>query len=912
MTEYASVSTLYGRAALLREIVGSESPITVLVGDSGIGKTELLVHAQLATASGLAPPPIEVSSRDGSLVEAMADSLASALAEVVVDGDHGVQLRRVQEFVVELGKQAGGFVAQVVTEAFMHQLKKHLGDRVVDLGAELTKALKNSKYETIGSRIGDIRNVGVLSELVVIAIDVRELSGCSQLSLALDRIEVLPEGDVRLLADLARILPASVVLKVGLRDTTAAGSDTLRLLSDLADDEVAKVLVGPLSESAVREYLIDANLDPAIAPEVLLHTGGYPLHVGDLVRHMATGGNLTEATTNAKFGRMIQSRWDALTPITRQVARQLCLTDRPLPLKSTLTTLGVQDSAWWDMVETLRTERIFSQTVGGMPWFHEQRRRWLVDKFTEEEKVATALRMLPAVCDVARGPEGWGYCTTLAKLMQIAGGSKLDVKLGRVDSLSDAELAIAGAALELGANNARHADPEMLLTHARRAFSVGGDLVAALDSMDERGLLHVRRISEFHATGVLAEFDILEEVAVGGLCQERLGRLPVRDLAQVLWETSLGKDAPPVHLAVCGVGWVHPGDEIKRVHTAKMRSSRTIGRFYGCLVVGDLQGVPVYAVASTAADQVARLWEAWSGATGEIGGRTFRVRSLLPVPGERMRGRRWSVAADDLLDGRAPGAKPVGAGMSLEDELEMTVAARHVVRSNGRLDERLVADMDEDMHIYYQEIDDETTIVQVLGQAPGVTHVSSLDPWWIGDTLVRLRFAQQLSLPAELRIGTISTGHRRMDKHPLQTVADRFEESVLAFNQHHDRHQVDAREERLEEWLLPLMESRYRDVVALYEGAELTGLSTPTHWEVFLLAVKSSRNPLPGIYATMAKRRSSRSIVHYKLEQRPSADTHRVALNRAFPDSVGVPIFSSELASVLAELSGYSRDDLQL
>ena len=175
MTEYASVSTLYGRAALLREIVGSESPITVLVGDSGIGKTELLVHAQLATASGLAPPPIEVSSRDGSLVEAMADSLASALAEVVVDGDHGVQLRRVQEFVVELGKQAGGFVAQVVTEAFLHQLKKHLGDRVVDLGAELTKALKNSKYETIGSRIGDIRNVGVLSELVVIAIDVREL-----------------------------------------------------------------------------------------------------------------------------------------------------------------------------------------------------------------------------------------------------------------------------------------------------------------------------------------------------------------------------------------------------------------------------------------------------------------------------------------------------------------------------------------------------------------------------------------------------------------------------------------------------------------------------------------------------------------------------------------------------------------
>ena len=122
-------------------------------------------------------------------------------------------------------------------------------------------------------------------------------------------------------------------------------------------------------------------------------------------------------------------------------------------------------------------------------------------------------------------------------------------------------------------------------------------------------------------------------------------------------------------------------------------------------------------------------------------------------------------------------------------------------------------------------------------------------------------------LPAELRIGTISTGHRRMDKHPLQTVADRFEESVLAFNQHHGRHQVDAREERLEEWLLPLMESRYRDVVALYEGAELTGLSTPTHWEVFLLAVKSSRNPLPGIYATMAKRRSYAFDRSHKLER---------------------------------------------
>jgi hypothetical protein len=910
MTEYSSVSTLYGRSALLGEIVGSEAPVTILVGNSGIGKTELLVHAQRATEFSLAPPPVEVFSRQGALVEAVADSLASALAQVVGDPDGATQLRRVQEFVVELGKRAGGFVAQVVKEAFLQQLRLHLGDRAFELGSELAEALKNGSYETLGSRIGDIRNSDVISELVSIATDLRELSGCSQLSLALDRLEILPEDDVRLLVDLARLLPSGVVLKAALLDTTTKGFDTLQLLEDLADNGIATISIGPLDEPAIREYLKAADLDPALAPEVMQQTGGYPLHVGDLVRHLTTGGHLAEIAINAKFGRMIQPRWDALTPETRQVARQLCLTERPLPLDIILTSLGVQDSAWWDMVETLRTERIFSQIVGGMPWFHEQRRRWLVDQISQEEKRATALRMLPAVCKVAISPSGWSYCTTLAQLVRYADDSISDKSLEQVAALNDAELSLAGAALELGASHARPADAAMLLAHARGAFRAEGDLVVALDSMVDKRLLNVQGFPEAQATAIHGTFDRLEEVAIGGLCQERLGRLPVRDLAWVLWETSLGRNAPSPHLAVCGVGWIHAGDEIEQVHIAKMRSNQTIGRFYGCLVVGDLQGVPVYAVASATADEVPALKAAWSGATGEIGGCTLKVRAVVPVPSERMRGKRWSVAANDLLERQGSLASDSIPDLSLEAEMQITASASQTMRLGSSPTERLVGGLDEQQHIYFWGDESEATKVHALGQTAGSTRISPPRHWSMGDQMVRLRLADQISLPLNCRVGKIVSGFRRLDQHPLKAVASEVDKDTQSFNKHRQRIEVDVREGQLEAWLGRVMDLRQQDAERLFEGVDAEGLVAPSHYEVFLLASESPKSPIPGIYAIAAIRPSSRSIVHYRLRGSSSAGSNRIALNEIFPDSVGWPIFSSTLARVIADLSGYADDDL--
>ncbi len=907
--EPASV-VLFGRSEILRSLITSEASLTLIVGDSGIGKTELLAKAQATAISTLSPAPVEVFSRDGAIVEALSDSLALALAQVVADSSQEVQLKRAQEFVLELVRRSGPFMFQVARSAVIQQLRRHLGESAVKLGAELANTLMNGEDGSIGSRLGDLRNAGVLMELSSLATEILDLSRHSTLSIALDRLEILPETDIRLLADLTRMLPDEVVLKAALLDTTQRGTGALQLLRTLGGPEVAVVPVPPLEEAAVREMLESEGLDQAAAPDVCRLTGGYPLHVGDLVRHLATGGKISGATTNTSFGQLIQPRWDALTSESRQVARQLCVAERPLPLKLLLLALGMHESAWWDIAETLRTERIFTQTVDDMPWFHEQRRRWLVDQLPEEELRATASKILPTVCEAARGDLGWHYCTTLSKLMAIAAEAIVEEDLKNAAALGNTELAIVGAALELGASETRPIDPALLLTHARRTFRSEGDLLSALASLERSGQIVVHRISEFHATGVHAVLTPLEVVAIGGLCQDRLGRLPVLDLAMVLWETSLGKDAPPMHLAVCGVGWADPGREIDRVHATKMRATRTIGPFHGCLVIGDLQGVPAYAVASTEPDQVAGLEAAWSGAAGEVGGCTFKVLSVMSVPGSRLRGQRWSVVADDLLGRHLPAPGEAASSVSLKDKLEMTVATRQAIRGRCGPTERLVAGRNDDMHIYYQQVGDETTIVQALGQAPGVTEVKSLDPWWIGDSFVALRFAQQLSLPLDCRVGTIATGPQRLDKHPLRTSASNIERGLQSFNQHHLKVRVDVREGELEDWLLPLMDLRYQDSRAVFETVKSADFDVPSKYEVFIVAAEVGRSPMPSVSASLAMRPASESKVNYKLFRHPSEGFGPSELNRVFPDSLGLPMFSSGLGPVLARMSGFKDEDL--
>jgi hypothetical protein len=497
------------------------------------------------------------------------------------------------------------------------------------------------------------------------------------------------------------------------------------------------------------------------------------------------------------------------------------------------------------------------------------------------------------------------------RLIEAAGDLIHDPALYQVSMLTESELAIAGAALELGAQ-ARPVDAALLLTHARRTFRAGHDLVAALESLENRGWLLIDRVSEFHIADVRAAIGPLEEVAIGGRCQDRLARLPVVDLARAVWETSLGMVAPTLHLALLGVGWPIPGREIEQVHIAKMRSTRRLGPFHGCLVIGDLEGVPIYAAASTEADQVGALEEAWSGATGEIGGCTFSVRTIFSVPSSRLRGRRWSVVADDLVGCHVTRSDEAGHQMSLRSQLEMTVALRDAIRDATLLAERAVAGVEEQVHIHYQMKGSETTIVDVLGQEPGVTQVNCLDPWWIGDSLVALRFAEQLSLPSEFRVGKMVTGSWHSDLHPIRAIARDIENDIQSFNKHHPRVQVDAQQGSLERWLLPLMERRYQDAMQLYERLKTSDLERPSRCEVFLLGVESLVFSLPGINATLATRPSLTSSVHYRLKNRPSGGTNRIALNEEFPNSTGLPISSGSLAWVLARLSGYSEDDLQV
>ena len=196
---------------------------------------------------------------------------------------------------------------------------------------------------------------------------------------------------------------------------------------------------------------------------------------------------------------------------------------RPLPVQLVLETLEVGESDWFNTVDTLKSERIFTQTVDGQPWFHEQRRRWLVDSLSPTERQSGAARIIPAVSELAQSQVGWRYGPTLAELIEEAGTEIVDPDFKRLSVLSDSELAIAAALLELDSTRSNPTDAAAALAHARRFFGADGDLVAALERLTLAGLTAVEQVLPGRVPLVEMSFGRAIAVAVGGMCHRRLG-----------------------------------------------------------------------------------------------------------------------------------------------------------------------------------------------------------------------------------------------------------------------------------------------------------------------------------------------------------------------------------------------------
>ena len=378
---------------------------------------------------------------------------------------------------------------------------------------------KASIDEALDRRIAAARVPSAAEELLRLADELRDLAGQRDVVLALDRLEGLPEGDVRILADMARIAPAGVCIRGAVMDTSPEGRAVIDLLRSGRGQDVAFEEVRPLGVEGVRLWAEVASLDSALVPDLLTATGGYPLHLGDAMLHLRQGGGLHDLTVNRDFGAAIDRAWHELDPDCRQVARQLVALDRPPPLGAMLDVLGLSEAVWWDAAAQLQEARIFTQLVDDLPWFHEQRRRWLLGRLPEAERRSHASRLVPAIVGLLPAPAGWQYTTALAGLLEMAGAEVESVRLRAVVTLDRTQLAIMGALLELGEPSDDWAvDAQAALDHARHHFGAEGDLVADLQALEQADFVAVA--SNERAAVAVPVLDRPLAAAIAGLVSE--------------------------------------------------------------------------------------------------------------------------------------------------------------------------------------------------------------------------------------------------------------------------------------------------------------------------------------------------------------------------------------------------------
>ena len=178
-----------------------------------------------------------------------------------------------------------------------------------------------------------------------------------------------------------------------------------------------------------------------------------------------------------------------------------------------------------EIQERLTRARIFSGPVNGIPWFDEQRRRYLAEiKLTDNER---AVACADAALLLAGAVEERG-----ARMGEIAGLVKQatfllegDERLSAAIGLDLPQLSLCAALIELTepAMELPAVDGDQLVRYARNVFTGEGDLVAAFRRLDADRIVHVDESAQA-AVAVPTWGDELVVFVIAGRAERELGR----------------------------------------------------------------------------------------------------------------------------------------------------------------------------------------------------------------------------------------------------------------------------------------------------------------------------------------------------------------------------------------------------
>ncbi len=140
--------------------------MTLLTGDSGVGKSDVLATAQTETLDAVAPDPCSLPSSGGALQRLLLEGVAAALAADAAargsGGELAVRLAEAAERVVELGGQG---LVRLIGQEVLALVRGLIGENVGEGLVAYVAALKEPADERLAVRLAvvprDVPNVRV-------------------------------------------------------------------------------------------------------------------------------------------------------------------------------------------------------------------------------------------------------------------------------------------------------------------------------------------------------------------------------------------------------------------------------------------------------------------------------------------------------------------------------------------------------------------------------------------------------------------------------------------------------------------------------------------------------------------------------------------------------------------------------
>jgi energy-coupling factor transporter ATP-binding protein EcfA2 len=878
---------MLGREAEMADLVNATARITVLVGDSGVGKSRLLREAadRLSTAeesNALAPPPIQLAHRPGALQMALLDSLAAVVAQH--EESSGRLARWAQVLAGAAGKAASARVRDMVGAAssvLVGALRARFGDEAVDLVRSIGGQLTAAQDEQLIARISSQSDPDALAAFCLLAAEVHDLTR-RPMMLSIDRLERLEETDFRIFLDLVEQLPNGVQLLVTHSTRTAEDLRRVRRVVQNANDHfcdrdvkpspgIAMIALEGLPHAAVKEWMQLEQLEPMRPAggleEVMTMTAGYPLYVDLALRALRRGEVIANLTGQQGFIAHTQQNYVDLPEDDQRCVMLLSAFSDPPDREFTVDLLGISREEWATRERRLIEARLLVTVVDQIPWFHELGRRAVWEHvLTDHQRVLSAEMALNAMmrANAVEGQLSIAMCLDMSRLCRYS--TAFVAKHEKVSdflALNEDELAIFAALLEMTESGDEGASPTSpTISHARSRFGASGDLVATIRSLAHRSLVVVAEEGGRSVIVAVWGSHAAHFVAIGRIA-ESLQRIPLPSIASSIFYSFVSPRLGQSQVIAFGLGKMSAPRLMKQLHDAEyVRDGMTVGRRSrpGIVMRPRLGDLHLYGVANFESIEARDCaFEALSiGEAGqEFFGDPLWFEYILKWPYLQPLATRRYLRAVELVTGLDLTFKPSQKALemfpavsSVEAEANLAAKAWKVIRDIATPVERVALDLQRPRGLFFGADSQMTMLGRVVG-VDGAFHIdmplSQLEgPYWQPEIerFLQLRSDQYVS-SLSIRAGG------ELVRNPIPGLIKETYENLTKFNKVQSSGssrliRLPSGDADISSVFTAAHVQRYDDATALIRGGVLRPSQSQLRHNLYVLLVSATVNAQAG------------------------------------------------------------------